>query len=509
MAELTAGEVIGGFEIKRLHALGGMGELYEAVQLSLGRPAAIKVIAHGLSADREWRERFRREARLAAAIEHPNVLPVYDIGETPTGRLFLAMRWVDGKDLETYLDKDNSGRLEPGETMALLAPIASALDEAHRRGIVHRDLKPKNVMLDRDGLHPFLTDFGLARRIAGGTPLTSTGQWFGTPDYISPEQIKAEVSDAKTDVYAFGCMVYRCVTGDVPYPAPTLEGKFAAHLYAPIPLPSAKVARIGTGLDEMVRRALQKSPEDRPATVSEAVALSREGRFALAGQAIEREDENAQQPRRALRRLVTGRTTHAFDEETTYELIVGETDEDDAARFIRRTRAKPDPGPGVFWRTAKFRSIHPAAQRALVDRRVVVTAGYVDEPPWDEPLDWAQTNDERKGVDRYELDVVVAFPRPIRPGEELAWQVTAHWPGFHRNVRDTGGNDRNRITLARPTARFDFVVYPPPSARGARFVDAPEAGSVVRADKELLHWRSNSPAPAGRYHWEHEIDLAK
>lgn len=178
---MERGQVFAGFRIERLRARGGMGELYEAVQLSLDRRVALKLIKPDLSADTEWRARFRREARSAAAIDHPNVLPVYDIGEAPDARLFLAMRLVNGLDLETYLG-ERGGRLTPAETMSLLSPIADALDAVHAKGLVHRDIKPANVLLERDerdNLRPFLADFGLAKRVSGATPLTSTGKDLG------------------------------------------------------------------------------------------------------------------------------------------------------------------------------------------------------------------------------------------------------------------------------------------------------------------------------------------
>ncbi len=178
MAELQVGHILAGFRIASLPRHGGMGELYEARQLSLDRRVALKVIAAGLSLDAGFRGRFQREARSAAAIDHPNVLPVYEMGEAPDGRLFLAMRWVDGSDLEAYLKKRR--RLEPAETVALLSPVAAALDAAHDKGIVHRDVKPGNVLLERDGLRVFLADFGLAKPVSGATPYTVAGP-VGTP----------------------------------------------------------------------------------------------------------------------------------------------------------------------------------------------------------------------------------------------------------------------------------------------------------------------------------------
>jgi serine/threonine protein kinase len=505
MAELQVGHFLAGFRVERLLGRGGMGELYEAVQLSLDRRVALKVIAAKYSADGEFRGRFRREARSAAAIDHPNVLPVYETGETPDGRLFIAMRLVDGYDLETYLQE--RGRLEPAETMALLSPVADALDAAHAKGIVHRDVKPGNVLLERDGLRPFLADFGLAKPVSGATPYTAIGP-VGTPPYMAPEQIKGGTIDARTDVYALGCMVYQCLTGEVPYPRDSLNAVYAAHLHADVPVPSAKVPGVGVGFDALVRRALAKDPDERPRSAGALMALSGEATLELARRAIERRTESAYKARGMLRRLVAGRTSHPFDEEMTHRLIVGETDDDDVVRYILRTIAKPESGPGVFWRTLKFSCNYPTARKALQDGRVVLRAAYVGEPAWVEPLEWVQINDERESVNSSAIDVAIVFPKAIQPGAELSWQIDAQWPGFHSNVRDSGGWDRNVITLAQAKRRLEFVVELPPSAQSARFIRTPEPGEVLQEGGHILHWRSHSPAPPGEYLWDHQIDLS-
>jgi serine/threonine protein kinase len=504
VAELQAGDVLAGFRVERLLGRGGMGELYEAVQLSLDRRVALKVIAARLSADAGFRGRFRREARSAAGIDHPNVLPVYETGETPDGRLFLAMRLVDGYDLETYLRE--RGRLEPAETMALLSPVADALDAAHARGIVHRDVKPGNVLLERDSRRPFLADFGLAKPVLGATPYTAIGRPVGTPAYMAPEQIKGGEIGVRTDVYALGCVVYRCITGEVPYPRDSLNAVYAAHLHAEVPVPSAKVSGLGAGFDTLVRHALAKDPAERPGSAGALMALSGEATFDLARRAIERRTESAYKARGMLRRLVTGRTSHPFDEEMTHRLIVGETDDDDVVRYILRTIAKPESGPGVFWRTLKFSCNYPTARKALADGRVVLRAAYVGEPAWTKPLEWIQINDEH--VTNSAIDIAIIFPKAIQPGEELRWQIEAQWPGFHSNVRDSGGWDRNVITLAQAKRRLEFVVELPPSAQSARFIRTPEPGEVLEEGRRILHWRSHSPAPPGEYLWDHQIDLS-
>ena len=484
-----------------------MGELYEAVQLSLDRRVALKVIAAGLSADAGFRGRFRREARAAASIDHPNVLPVYETGEAPDGRLFLAMRLVDGYDLEKYLQE--RGRLEPAEAVALLSPVADALDAAHAKGIVHRDVKPGNVLLERDGLRPFLADFGLAKPVSGATPYTAIGP-VGTPAYMAPEQIKGGEVDARTDIYALGCMVYRCITGELPYPRDSLNAIYAAHLQADIPVPSAKVPGLGAGFDALVASALDKDPDKRPESAGALMALSGEATIDLARRAIERRTESAYKARSLLRRLVTGRTSHPFDEEMTYRLAVGETDDDDVVGYTLRTVARPESGPGVFWRTLKFSCNYSVARKTLADGRVVLQAAYL---PGSTGVAGAARMDSDQRRTREcttsAIDVAIIFPKAIRPGAELNWQIEAQWPGFHRNVRDNLGRDRNVITLAQAKRRIEFVVELPPSARSARFIRVPEPGEVIEEGGRRLHWRSRSPAPPGEYLWDHQIDFSR
>jgi len=210
---LAAGQVVRGYRVERWLARGAMGEVYEATQIALDRRIALKVIAREYGTDPSFQERFRREAKTAASIEHANILPVYESGELEDGRLFLAMRFVEGQDLESYLQAH--GPMEPGAAIALLSQIAAAIDVAHAKGLVHRDIKPANVMLEnRDRrLHSFLTDFGLAKAQMN-TGLTAAGAILGTPNYMAPEQFESPNVDGRADVYSFGCLVYRCLTGE-------------------------------------------------------------------------------------------------------------------------------------------------------------------------------------------------------------------------------------------------------------------------------------------------------
>ncbi len=229
MAALSPGDVFGGYRIEAVAGRGGMGVVYRAVQLDLGRPVALKLIAADRAADPDFRERFQRESRMAAAIDHPNVVPVHGAGEED-GQLYLAMRYVRGTDLHALIKRE--GPLAPERAAAIVAQVASALDAAHAAGLVHRDVKPANVLLggsEREE-HAYLSDFGLTRLLASETQLTETGQWMGTIDFSAPEQLSAHRIDARADVYSLGCVLHAALVGTPPFPRGTLPGDAArAH----------------------------------------------------------------------------------------------------------------------------------------------------------------------------------------------------------------------------------------------------------------------------------------
>jgi protein kinase-like protein len=266
MTQLTTGELIAGYRVDGLAGQGGMGVVYRATQLSLGRTVALKLIAPALAGDPHFRERFERESRLAAAIDHPNVLPVYEAGEIG-GTLFIAMRWVDGTDLRTLIHRGRG--IEPRRAARIVGQVAAGLDAAHGLGLVHRDVKPANILIVAGSEHAYLTDFGLIKRIRGGDELTDSGEFVGTIDYIAPEQIRGDGCDARSDVYSLGCVLFHSVSGRVPFHTDSGVAKIYAHLNEAPPRPSDFVPALPAALDEVVARAMAKEPGDRYATAGD------------------------------------------------------------------------------------------------------------------------------------------------------------------------------------------------------------------------------------------------
>ena len=226
------GSELAGYRVEALRGRGGMGEVYRALDLRLGRPVALKVLAPGLADDERFRDRMLRESRLAASLDHPNVIPVYEAGEAG-GRLFIAMRWVEGTDLKALLRR--SGALEPARAIALAAQIADALDAAHRGGLVHRDVKPSNVLVDEQGgrEHCYLADFGLTQSASDHGP--TDGQFMGSVDYVAPEQIRGDEVDGRADQYALACLLFELLTGTLPYRSGSGTATMFAHLDEPAP----------------------------------------------------------------------------------------------------------------------------------------------------------------------------------------------------------------------------------------------------------------------------------
>jgi YVTN family beta-propeller protein len=253
------GTELHGYRLDALIGRGGMGVVYRAHDPRLKRDVALKLLAPELAEDRAFRERFLRESELAAALEHPNVVPIHDVGEVE-GQLFVVMRLVEEGDLKALLARE--GKLDGRRALAIVSQVASALDAAHERGLVHRDVKPSNVLVDgRD--HAYLSDFGLSRRLSEQAAGFDAGLSLGTPAYVAPEEIEGNDVDGRADQYSLGCVLYECLSGERPFPRSSEAAVLFAHLEeAPPTLP---------GLEEVLPRALAKDPATRYGTCTELV----------------------------------------------------------------------------------------------------------------------------------------------------------------------------------------------------------------------------------------------
>jgi class 3 adenylate cyclase/tetratricopeptide (TPR) repeat protein/predicted Ser/Thr protein kinase len=265
------GKELAGYRVESRVGRGGMGVVYLARDARLGRPVALKVLRTELAADARFRERFLRESRIAASIDHPHVVPVYEAGEAEDA-LFIAMRYVEGPDLGALLDRQ--GALDPSVALDLVGQAAKALDAAHRQGLVHRDVKPANILVG-DDQHAYLTDFGLSR-LAGASSHTGGGHFLGTVAYAAPEQIEGGKQGPPADVYALGAVLVECLTGTTPYPRDSDLAVLWAHMSEDPPSVSARRPELPVALDAVVSRALAKEPEARFASCGELVAATRQ-----------------------------------------------------------------------------------------------------------------------------------------------------------------------------------------------------------------------------------------
>jgi serine/threonine protein kinase len=262
MEDLTVGATFADHDLLAVAGRGAMGMVFRARHRTLGRDVALKVIAPELSEDREFRIRFQREYEAEVSIRHPNVVRVYGAG-AKDGRLYVTMQYVEGSDLATLL-KD--GRLAPAHAARLVSQVADALDAAHARGIVHRDVKPANVLIEGEGeaMHCILTDFGLMKNVnASAAPLTKAGSFLGSCDYAAPEQLLGERIDSRVDVYALGCVLFEAVTGQVPFPRMVSAATMLAHMDEPPPVVSEHAPGVPQALDDVIRTAMAKDPDER------------------------------------------------------------------------------------------------------------------------------------------------------------------------------------------------------------------------------------------------------
>jgi serine/threonine protein kinase len=262
--DLAPGDQIAGYEIREQIGRGGMAVVYRALDLRLGRTVALKVLAPELGEDQLFRQRFIRESRAAAGVDHPHIIPVYEAGES-AGVLFIAMRYVSGGDVRLLIEAE--GLLSPSRAAEIASQTASALDAAHARGLVHRDVKPGNMLLGQASSnghdHVYLSDFGLSKDSLNPSTLTSTGQFFGTLDYVSPEQIQDQPVDGRADQYALACSVVEMLTGAPPFQRADTMALMWAQMNAAPPRLSERRPELPPVVDQVLGRALAKSPASR------------------------------------------------------------------------------------------------------------------------------------------------------------------------------------------------------------------------------------------------------
>src|SRR6516164_4037443 len=271
------GDEYAGYRIRSVLGRGGMSVVYQAENLRLSSVIALKVLAPELATDDMFRARFLEESRIAASLNHPNVIPIYDMGSYG-GLLYIAMRYVSGTDLRQMLKK--RGRLIPSVALALTGQAARALDAAHRRGLVHRDVKPGNLLIEWDGEegepdHLYLADFGITKPVMSRSGLSSSGQFLGTLDYVAPEQIRGMPVLGTADQYSLGCVLYECLTGRVPFEKDLDAAVIWAHVEEQPARPTSLRPDLPPAVDEVFARVLAKEPGDRYESCREFMVAAR------------------------------------------------------------------------------------------------------------------------------------------------------------------------------------------------------------------------------------------
>jgi len=430
-AELAIGDEVAGYRVESCLARGGMAVVYRARDVALGRPVALKLIAPELAMNEKFRLRFMRESLLAAAIDHPNIIPIYRAGEDD-GRLYIAMRFVDGEDLGAVLERE--GALPIDQLLPLFTQIASALDAAHSAGLVHRDVKPGNVLLtghsdDLSTRHVYLTDFGLTKQSTSLTGLTTVGHFLGTIQYVAPEQITGGTVGAAADVYSLGCMLYQALTGHPPFLAEHDAAMLWAHMTGPIPSVSGRRPDLPPAVDDVLARAIAKEPTDRPPT---CLSLMADLRAALAGRA----------------------PAHG-------SVRAGQADPDD-------TGPKPHAAPSTHLRRAVTDQTAPA----VTGPAHAVARTRPPSPPRGKP------STQRR---RLVLGTVLVTIVVITFGGAGIWHVIAD-----RHILRTAANARPRVSAVRFSASL-----PVPVVRGIIRVGSGPRGVAVAPDGHRVYVANN------------------
>src|ERR1700758_4905539 len=265
------GSMFGPYHLKRLLGRGGMGEVYEAEHTVKEWTVAVKLMSDTFSKDPVFRERMKREARIAGRLQEPHVVPIHDYGEID-GQMYMEMRLIEGTDLDTLLKR--YGPLSPPRAVAIITQIASALDAAHAAGVMHRDVKPPNILVTRDDF-AYLVDFGIASATTD-EKLTQLGTAVGTWKYMAPERFSNDEVTSRADIYALACVLHEALTGGPPYRADSAGTLVSAHLLSPIPQPSVMRSGIPKAFDAVIARGMAKKPEDRYASAGDLALAAHE-----------------------------------------------------------------------------------------------------------------------------------------------------------------------------------------------------------------------------------------
>jgi ABC-type branched-subunit amino acid transport system substrate-binding protein/DNA-binding beta-propeller fold protein YncE len=427
--DLTAGTIFAHYRIEGLVGRGGMGVVYRTKDLRLERPVALKLIAPELAEDERFRERFLRESRLAASLDHRGVVPIHEAGEE-AGQLFIAMRYVEGEDLKTLLERE--GTLAPERALSILIQVADALDAAHEKGLVHRDVKPGNVLLDSRE-HAYLTDFGLTKQLGGAS--TETGQVVGTFAYLAPEQIRGEAVDRRTDCYALACVLYECLGGHPPFRRATEAETLWAHMQEEPP-----ALRAYPELAAVFQKALAKERNERYASCGDFVSA------AASALGLEAPARRARRRRIGRRLVVAGAALIVAAAATVAGVLLAGDGSELAA-----------PGNAVA-------AVDPSGERVVAYTEVGRAPGNVAVG---EGAVWV-LNTEDETVSQIDPDTkeVVKTLKPGGTPSEIAAGEGALWIG------NAGGRDVTNPMVS--VSRID-----PASSKVTRTVNLPGAGSDV------------------------------
>jgi serine/threonine protein kinase len=460
--DLALDSTFAGCRVEAVAGRGGMGVVYRATQLGLDRAVALKLVAPERAADANFRARFEREARVAAAIEHPNVIPVYGAGEED-GRLYLLMRWVPGTDLQALIRR--SGRLGYAHAATIVAQVAAGLDAAHAVGLVHRDVKPANVLLGgEDGSgHVYLSDFGLTLDPVADARVTDSGEWFGTVDFMAPEQFEGERPDARTDVYALGCVLNAALTGEPPFPRGSVPATILAHLNDPPPQPS-DTPGVPRAFDAVVARALAKRASDRYRSAGE---LAKAALAAAGPSAGQNGGERAHGRSETLALPKRSQVSAPRDREPS-----GTTEHRRLTARLSRASRRPTSAALLAAGTALAAGVAIAALLVL---------GPFGESDDSGPL---TASDVQAAVDAFATAYSQEDPDAL--SRSLASNVSRVTPSDAQRGRDNVVREYRRQFTANPTERYALTDV---SVR---------AGAIGRASGRYVVSRSGKPAITGR-----------